>query len=261
MLGSRSRNGWASGVTTGSSYTVASAVQAVRASAERMGLDLGRAVVAIVGATGAVGKACGQLLARECQKIVLIARDTARLCQVRSQIEAERGALAYATTEYRAIKEADVVVAVTSDIDAVIEPHHLRSGTIVLDVARPRDVSRRVAEERDDVLVIEGGMVAVPGPNLDFGFDFGFPPRMAYACMAEAMILALEGRHENYTLGRDVGIQQVQEIESLGVRHGFELGGFRCFERAVTDEDIERVKKATRLRSLGSCSAGVVPFS
>jgi predicted amino acid dehydrogenase len=91
-------------------------------------------------------------------------------------------------------------------------------------------------------------MVTVPGPEMDFGFDFGFPPRMAYACMAEAMILALEGRYESYTLGRDITVDQVQDIHALGVRHGFKLGGFRSFERAVTDREIERVREAARQR-------------
>ncbi len=57
----------------------------------------------------------------------------------------------------------------------MIEPKHLKPGAVVCDVARPRDVSKLVAEQRDDVLVIEGGMVEVPGP-VDFHFDFGFPP-------------------------------------------------------------------------------------
>ena len=32
---------------------------------------------------------------------------------------------------------------------------------------------------------------------VDFHFDFGFPPRTSYACMAETMALALEGRYES----------------------------------------------------------------
>ena len=43
-----------------------------------------------------------------------------------------------------------------------------------------RPLLQRVAQERDDVLVIEGGMVDVPGP-VDFGFDFGFPPGKSYS--------------------------------------------------------------------------------
>ena len=49
----------------------------------------------------------------------------------------------------------------------------------------------QVEKSRDDVLVIDGGMVEVPG-KVDFHFDFGFPPGKAYACMAETMILVLE---------------------------------------------------------------------
>jgi predicted amino acid dehydrogenase len=181
--------------------------------------------------------------------MILVALDAARLRPLKDRIEAEHGAPTAIATDYAAIREADIIVTVTSDLGAIIQPHHLQPGAVVLDVARPRDVSRKVIEERDDVLVIEGGMVAVPGADLDFGFDFGFPPRMAYACMAEAMILALESRYENYSLGRDLSIKQVQEIEALGAKHGFMLGGFRSFERAVTEEEIERVKRAAHRRS------------
>jgi fatty aldehyde-generating acyl-ACP reductase len=76
--------------------------------------------------------------------------------------------------------QADLVVTVTSAVDAIIQPQHLKPGAVVCDVARPRDVSKRVAEQRDDVLVFEGGLVEVPGP-VDFHFNFGFPPKTSYA--------------------------------------------------------------------------------
>ena len=73
---------------------------------------------------------------------------------------------------------------------------------------------------------------------------------MAYACMAEVMILALEGRCESYTLGRDITVEQVEEIASLAAKHGFRLGGFRSFERAVTREEVELVRE-NALRKMG----------
>ncbi len=131
----------------------------------------------------------------------------------------------------------------TSATTEVIEPRHLKPGAVVCDVARPRDVSRRVAAERDDVLVIEGGMVEVPGDPPDFGFDFGFPPRHAYACMSETMALALEGRFEDYTVGKEIGIQRASEIGEIAARHGFRLSGFRSFEHAVSEEQIAKVRE------------------
>jgi predicted amino acid dehydrogenase len=119
---------------------------------------------------------------------------------------------------------------------------------VICDVARPRGVSARVAVARDDVLVIDGGMVEAPG-QVDFHFDFGFPPGKAYACMAETMALALEGRFEDYTLGKQIDKNRVEEIAGIAARHGFRLSGFRSFERAVTAGQIEQVRERARQRN------------
>ncbi|RMF36213.1 MAG: shikimate dehydrogenase [Chloroflexi bacterium] len=233
-------------VTTGDSYTVYVAVEAARQAARRMGIALDQAVAAVVGATGAIGSVCARLLSREVPQMILIGRRQNRLEALRRQIEAETDAEVRTTTDLSALRQADVVITVTSAIETIIEPHHLKSGAVVCDVARPRDVSRRVVEVRDDVLVIEGGMVKVPGP-VDFHFDFGFPPDKAYACMAETMVLALEGRFESFTLGKEIQIEKVKEIGRLAEKHGFRVEGFRSFERPVTEEEIERIRtKAQR---------------
>ena len=118
-----------------------------------------------------------------------------------------------------ALDDADIILAVTSAVEAVVQPEHLKPGAVVCDVARPRDVSRRVVELRDDVLVIEGGAVALPG-DVHCDFNFGFPPGMAYACMCETMMLALEGRTGDYSLGADLRQEQVEEMAALAVKHG-----------------------------------------
>jgi fatty aldehyde-generating acyl-ACP reductase len=228
-------------LTTGDSYTVYIAVEALREAAREMGLDIGQAAVAVVGATGAIGKTCAQMLARECGQLTLIGRKLDALEAVRERCEGHKAAVT-TSTAVDAVYEADLVLTVTSALHAVIEPRHLKPGAVVLDVARPRDVSAQVAAERDDVLVIEGGMVEVPGP-VNFNFDFGFPPGKSFACMAETMALALEGRYEDYTVGKDISAGQVLEIGEIAGRHGFRLSGFRSFERAVTDEMIATVRE------------------
>jgi hypothetical protein len=92
-------------------------------------------------------------------------------------------------------------------------------------------------------------MVDVPGP-VNFHFNFGFPQGKAYACMAETMALALEGRFEDYTIGKDIKLERVNEITAMAEKHGFRLSGFRSFERAVTEEQLEAVRRnARRARS------------
>ncbi len=229
-------------VTTGNSLTVAMAARAIRRAAERLGQPLPAAVLAVVGATGSIGGVCAELLAPNVAGVRLIGRRPEALEGVAARVRAAGCRDVTIATTLDGLRDAHLVISVSSALETLIEPGHLRPGAVVLDVARPRDVSRQVASARPDVLVIEGGMVAVPGPP-DFGFDFGFPPSMAYACMAETMTLALERRFEPYTLGRAIDLGRVQQIDDLAALHGFALGGFRSFERAVTDSEVEAVRR------------------
>lgn len=235
-------------VTTGDSYTVAIAIEAIQKAAQRLDLSLSNVCAAVVGATGAIGQVCAYKLANKVSELILIGRRTSALEVLREQIQSVTGlSNIHISTEVNDIKKAQLILTVTSAIDTIIHPEHLQSGSIICDVARPRDVSARVAAVRDDVLVIDGGMVDIPGP-VNFHFDFGFPPGKAYACMAETMALTLEGRFEDYTLGKDLRLEQVNEIEAIADKHGFRLSGFRSFEKAVTDEQIERVYRHAHQR-------------
>ncbi|MDH7481691.1 MAG: shikimate dehydrogenase [Armatimonadota bacterium] len=237
-------------VTTGNSYTIATGIEGVLRAAEIMDIDPSKAKAAVVGAAGSIGRTCARILARRMPELALVDRSLEPLNKVATEIAAESDCTTKVFTEvHTGIRDADIIITVTSAINAIIHPSDLKSGAVVCDIARPRDVSARVAKERNDVLVIEGGVVAVPG-DVDFRFNFGFPPKTAYACMSETMILALEGRYENFTLGKNVSVEQVTEISALAQKHGFKLAGFRSFEKAVTDEHIEFIRaNARRQRS------------
>ncbi len=235
-------------VTTGDSYTISVAIQAVRQAAQIMEIPIGKARAAVVGATGAIGRVCSDLLADEVSELYLVGRHLEALEEFRqSLLERHPQAELKISASMDVLREAQLILTVTSALHAVIEPEHLLPGCVVCDVARPRDVSVRVAAMRDDILVIDGGMVEVPGP-VDFHFDFGFPPGKAYACMAETMALALEGRFEDYTLGKRITRAQVEEIAAIADRHGFHLSGFRSFERPVSEEQIDHVRQRARAR-------------
>ncbi|MEJ2208233.1 MAG: shikimate dehydrogenase [Anaerolineae bacterium] len=261
-------------VTTGNSYTVAVAVDAALEGARRMDLDPARSTAAVVGAYGSTGQACARLLVGRVQKLILVGREREHLEEVRRQVEDEAKAKArvesetsststldltqvQATDRLADVRQAEIVLTVTSSVQPIIAPEHLKAGAVVCDVARPRNVSRCVAQRRDDVLVIEGGVVNVPGQT-DFGFDFGFPPGQAYACMAETMVLAMEGRYESYSLGRELSLDRVAEISGLAARHGFRLSGFRSFERVVSEQEIANIRRRARDRRLAHAGGATV---
>lgn len=225
-------------VTTGNSYTVATAIQGTLKACAEVGVDPKNATLAVVGATGSIGKTCARILGPQFGRTFVVGRDMEK-----TEAIAAEGDGWIPSIDLEVLRQADAVVTVTSAGASIVEPRHLRPGAVVCDVSRPRDVSARVAKERPDVLVIEGGVVSVPG-DVDFHFNFGFPPKTAYACMSETMLLSLEDRAESFTLGKDVSSSQVEEMIRLAEKHGFELAGFRSFEKAVAREAIDRAKSA-----------------
>jgi len=235
-------------VTTGNSYTVATALEGTRKAAELMDINLKQARVVVVGATGSIGRTCAHVLAPDVKYLTLVARDERKLSKVANDLLQESGtAVNISTNPQSAIQKADIIISVTGSADIIIQPEDLKPGAIVCDVARPRDVSRRVAQERDDVLVIEGGVVEVPG-DVEFNLNFGFPPKTSYACMAETMILSLEGKYENFTLGREITVSQVEEISRLAAKHGFKIAGLRSFETAISLEEIQTIRNNARYK-------------
>jgi predicted amino acid dehydrogenase len=232
-------------VTTGDSYTVAVAIEAAKAGAARMGVRLSEACVAIVGATGAIGRVCAECLVDEVGSLVLIGRRPAALDELRDELAGISATPVTTSCQVEDVFDADVLITASSAMEALIEPEYLKRGVVVCDVARPRDVAARVARRRNDVLVIDGGIVQVPGA-VRFGFDFGLPPKMAYACMAETMILALEGRYEDYTLGRRISPAKVKEIAHLARKHGFKLSALRSFDRSLTERSIAAIRERAK---------------
>ncbi|RLD00578.1 MAG: shikimate dehydrogenase [Chloroflexi bacterium] len=209
-------------VTTGHSLTVAIAGEALKQAALNRGFQLESVTAAVIGATGSIGSACAELIAPLVGELILIGRREFRLAKVEAQVRKAGARQVRTSTRLKDTREADLVLSATNTARPIIQPEHLKRGSVVYDVALPPDVSPRVAQERDDVLIIAGGMVSVPG-DVDFGFNFGLPPGAAYACMAETMILTLEERYENYSLGKQVQVERVREIARLAHKHGFRL--------------------------------------
>ena len=242
-------------VTTGNSYTVYTALEGAIMACEMLSIVPEEATLAVVGATGSIGCACAWALAHQFRLTYLIGRDMIQLDMTERRIHAYMGTgnqtELQSTTSLGVLRNADVILVATSSPHALIHPEHLKPGSIVVDVSRPRNVSARVARERGDVLVIDGGVVSVPGElvmeRLDrpgTSFSFGFPPKTLYACMSETAILALEGHFEPFTLGKEILPRQIDQISLWATRHGFRLAGLRAFEKPITEERIAHVRDA-----------------
>lgn len=219
------------GVTTGTSFTVGSALMAMEKLAALRHRDLKSEVVAVVGATGAIGSCLTTLLAERAGELVLIARNRRKL-QARAEELNPKTSITYGDNLAELLPRAGMVFTATSTPFAIVQPEHLKRGALVVDISTPRNVHESVALARPDVVVVEGGAIAIPGsPN--FHFDFGQAPGTSFACMSETMILALEEHKSDYSLGRIVEPEKVRAISTLAVKHGFELAAFRAFGKTL----------------------------
>lgn len=244
------------GITSGNSLTVAATLEAAKQAVILMKggrPDKVRAVV--IGATGSIGAVCARLLAQAVRDVVLIAPRAERLLALKQQIEHETpGARVIAATHPDAyIGDADLIITTTSALTGkVINVDKLKPGAVVCDVARPPDVKEEDAARRPDVLIVESGEIVLPGQP-DFGFDIDMPPGTAYACLSETALLAMDGKFEDYTLGRSIEMDRVKEMYRLWHKHGLKLAGLRSFGVYVTDQMIAEKRRLAdeRRRQLG----------
>ena len=149
--------------------------------------------------------------------------DRANLVRLGKELVSRSGAVTVSVDAARFIPECDVVICCTNSTDHLVTAQILRPSSIVCDVSRPSNVADDVRSRRRDVKVFDGGIIRLP-----FGASLGFNnatlgANNAYACMCETMMLAMEKRYEDMSLGFDLRMDQVFEIERLAETLGFQV--------------------------------------
>ena len=213
------------GLTTGNSYTIALALEAIDRAMEERGLDPSAATLAIVGASGNIGQTCAEILAPRFGQTVLLGSQSPsavrRLARLQGRVPRARTA-----TDPSAIAAAHVVLAAANAPEPFLGADHFGPDAIVCDLSVPAAVRQDVRNVRPDLLLIGGGIARLP-----FGEDHGIPgfplpAGQVYGCMAEALLLGLEGvRDATFT-----GILPAEHVTRLGAmakRHGFTLAEYK----------------------------------
>ena len=251
-------------ITTGNSYSASGALWAAHDAMRRMGLvpvpPKGQRVQAktmVIGATGSIGSVSARLLAMAFEQVVIAGRDLAKLEELKASIlEDTPDADVVCSTDYdRLLGEMDMIVTSTSGAGKkILDIMKVKPGCVITDVARPLDLPPDQVARRPDVLVIESGEIELPTKVRGMK-SIGLPPNVIYACLAETIVLALEGRFENYTVGRQIEWEKVHEIYQLGLKHGMQLAAISGVHGVFSDEDIARVRElalAARAQAAGA---------
>ena len=123
--------------------------------------------------------------------------------------------------ELAACRSAQLIVAASSQPRAILFPEHIGAQpTIICDLAIPGDVDASVARARPNARIIHGGVVHTPA-NPDW-YVPGIPlaPGEMFACMAETVLMGLEGHRSHGSFG-SLTAARVRTTIDMARRHGF----------------------------------------
>jgi len=251
-------------ITTGNSYSASGALWAAHDAVLKLGLvpkpkrgEKVKMKAMVVGATGAIGSVCARLLAMVADEVYMVSPETAKLLALKESILAETpdAKLFLSARADKDVAGMDMIVTATSGAGKkILDIMRVKPGCVITDVARPLDLPPDEVAKRPDVLVIESGEILLPG-KVSMK-NIGLPRNVAYACLAETIVLALEGRFENFTVGRSIEWEKVREIYRLGRKHGMKLAAISGVNGPFTDADIRRVR---RLALGARAAAGAKP--
>lgn len=226
-------------LTTGANYTMATIPESILRAADLMGVELNETYILVIGATSSIGKYCIEILSQFVPGMFITAHNQDKLNMLLLELPAERRSKLHRAADINSIlNKTNIVIIATNRIPPDLDLNKLNAGAVIFDASYPRKISAKL---RNDILVIDGVTIRPPG-KVKFNFDFGLPEGVCFPCMAEPIALALERKFENYSLGKDPDPQKIREIMRITAKHGFEIAGLTSQERAISDEDIFKIR-------------------
>ncbi|WP_320664157.1 long-chain acyl-[acyl-carrier-protein] reductase [Prochlorococcus sp. MIT 1223] len=213
--------------TTGNTHTAWVICRQLEKNAPLVGIDLKKAKVAVVGATGDIGSAVCRWLSQRTgvAELLLVARQQKPLQELQSELN---GGSICSLEE--ALPSADAVIWVASMPKTLeIDSSKLKNPCLMIDGGYPKNLDEKFSGE--GIHVLKGGIV-------EFFKDIGWsmmelaemerPQREMFACFAEAMLLEFEECHTNFSWGRNnITLEKMDFIGKASVKHGFSAVGLK----------------------------------
>ncbi len=230
-------------VTTGNSLTAYSAFIAYEHIIQRLETDPRSHRVAIVGFPGSISLVITKMLHERGIDLILVSRrKTAFLNKFLDSVREGPGSIEITQDIGSALKKARIVFTATS-AGNIIDQDMLLPGSVVFDIAQPKDVVYR-KKPRRDVLIIDAGLISMPRSTTKIYRYSGWLENDIPSCLGETIALTFENRWENFSLGRELTVENVREIGELSRRHGFVFDDFRTFERPIDPDHFAAAKRA-----------------
>jgi len=213
--------------TTGNTLTVGFIVQGIKKMCALEGRNLRRSTLLIVGATGDVGSGCARCLAPLVKRVLLNARNEARLRRLAAELQADGIDVEIGTDLEQFSAKPDLVICAASLASPSLLLGRIVPHAIVCDAGYPKNLSPNA--EMPNAKIFFGGLGQITAglsftPDLHGVLNRHPFPDVVHGCLLEGMALALERRFEPFSQGRGfITPERVEEIETIAERHGIYL--------------------------------------
>ena len=220
--------------TTGNTHTAWVICKQLEINAPRIGIDLKKATVAVIGATGDIGSAVCRWLINKTgiSELLMVARQQEPLARLQKELDG--GTI---TSLDEALPQADIVVWVASMPKTIeIDTDNLKRPCLMIDGGYPKNLDEKFQGE--NIYVLKGGIVEFfndIGWNMMELAEMQNPQREMFACFAEAMILEFEKCHTNFSWGRNnISLEKMEFIGAASLKHGFSAIGLDKQPKVLT---------------------------
>ncbi|OED35916.1 hypothetical protein AB833_29115 [Chromatiales bacterium (ex Bugula neritina AB1)] len=228
------------GLTSGNSLTAAAAINAIHQSTEK-GIDLRSMRLGVVGAVGNIGEVITKLLASDVGAVHLFGseRSHRRLSRLKDRLSKLTHKDIVVESNLSGLKECDVIFTATNSPDPIITEDVLADSPVVIcDIAVPGDVN--VCSLPANVTLIRGGVISLPASQSTKLFGSGLQEGELWACVAEVLLLGLEGWSGNYSYGA-LDPQRVTDMLALAKKHDFNLRPRYVQQTRLSENDVASV--------------------
>ncbi|MDD5774463.1 MAG: hypothetical protein PHS64_00815 [Candidatus Omnitrophica bacterium] len=208
-------------VTSGTTFTAWSIFESVYLTAQLKKIDLKKCTITLFGPNNAIGSLCARKFSEHAARLILTGGVTQKLDRLKETLQASSVQVSVQLDTAEAMRQADIVINCYNGPSVLFDISDIKPSALVCDAAVFKHVAEK-ARQRPDLTVIDCGIIKLPLAQ-KLGSGISDHDNMICSYLAETILLALEEKFVNYSLGEQVNLDKLEDIADIAVRHGFEV--------------------------------------
>lgn len=197
-------------VTTGSAFKAWSVFEACYRVMKARNIRFDKSAVCVLSPESPVGSLIARKFSEYVKLIRLFAPNEDKIKDLKESLRLYPVEAAVCDSLEKSVKDADIVINNSCEY-IELDQRDLKSGAIFCDISSSDKLFEQI-RQRGDLIAFKAGLIKAPGTD-----------KLYPAALAETILLSLEERFTNYSLGENVNADKMEEIADIAVRHGFEV--------------------------------------